>query len=143
MANVFEAPRTRAYLFFYASNFSSMVSTLQALDWQVVKDFSEIHDDLVIIVRANVVEAEDYHLIVPVDVVKDSYSSLLDDITDFVTENFGVDDLVKADVVSNWFPDPPNLADGWVNQDEWERSPLRDKPPLGYVNHSPGWNAWG
>ena len=143
MASITEEPRTRAYLYFYASNFTSMVSILQSLDWDNVKEFSDTHDDHVVIVRANVVDAEDYNLIVPVDVVEDSYSSLLDDIKDFVTENFGVDDFVKADVFSNWFPNPPNLADGWVNKDEYERSPIRDKPPLGYVNHSPGWNAWG
>jgi hypothetical protein len=142
MASITEEPRTRAYLYFYASNFTSMVSTLQSLDWDDVKEFSDTNDDHVVIVRANVVNAEDYNLIVPVDVVEDSYSSLLDDIKDFITENFGVDDFIKADVFSNWFPNPPHSSDGWINKEEHEAD-YEDDLPLGYVNHSPGWNAWG
>jgi len=126
--------RVRAWVFCRAK---SIEEKLKGLDWE--NDIKTVGGDHFVIVRADIVDHDDYNVIIPVDAMD---KSGLDEAVDVITEQLGVRIVSTVQVVEKGhFPDPPHNSNGFITEQEQERGD--PDAPIGQVNRSPGWNAWG
>jgi len=103
------------------------------------KKIKELSGDKFVVVRTDIVEHDDYNVIIPVD-AKDKAG--LDEAVGVITKQLLVRIVSTVQVVEKGhFPDPPHNANGFITEQEHEHGD--PDAPIGQVNKSPGWNAWG
>ena len=100
-------------------------------------------DEKYVVVRADAVAGDglDYNIVIPVDAHD---GSAFEQIYATILEISGADASAKLPVLEH-VPSPPQNAQGYITQDEYERGDPRDKDKYqpGRQGNSPGWNAWG
>jgi len=103
------------------------------------KKIKELGGDKFVVVRIDTVKHNDYNVIIPVDAEDDAGLRVAESV---IEEQLGVDIVSTARVVEKGhFPDPPHNANGYITPQEHEHGD--PDAPIGPVNKSPGWNAWG
>ena len=103
------------------------------------KKIKELSGDKFVVVRTDIVEHDDYNVIIPVD-AEDKAG--LDEAVGVITEQLLVRIVSTVQVVEKGhIPWPPHNANGFITEQEHEHGD--PDAPIGQVNKSPGWNAWG
>ena len=103
------------------------------------KKIKELSGDKFVVVRTDIVEHDDYNVIIPVDAEDDAG---LEEAVGAITEQLLVRIVSTVQVVEKGhIPWPPHNANGFITEQEHEHGD--PDAPIGQVNKSPGWNAWG
>ena len=94
------------------------------------------------IVRADIVDHDDYNVIIPVDAEDDDG---LEEAVSVITGQLGVENLSVVRVVEDGhIPWPPHAAHGYITEREAELLPIERIPiKPGRQHASPGTNKWG
>jgi len=128
-----EQNRVRAWVFCRAK---SIEEKLKGEDyWQ--NEIKTKGGDRYTVIRADIVDHDCYNVVVPVD-AKDGPALIA--AKDFIKEKFQAE-IISTVEVKGHFPNPPHNANGFITEQEHGRGD--PDAPIGQVNKSPGWNAWG
>jgi hypothetical protein len=103
---------------------------------------NELGGDQYVVVRADIVDHDDYNVIIPVDAEDDEG---LREAVGVITGKLGVEIVLTAQVLEEGhIPWPPHAAHGFITEREVKALPIEQVPiKPGRQHASPGTNKWG
>jgi hypothetical protein len=129
--------RTRGWLFFNVDGLPDGADAIAGVAKRMYELFTK-GGNLFVVIRGDVVEGNDYNLVVPLDAARDYW----DDAVKIVATAIGGQLMAQARVKA-YHPAIPHQAHCFITQEDFRGYPLHEYSPPGRHPQSPGANPWG